>query len=169
VGLVASGGPAAGVLLKAVKEQARAIPGDGLGFGLLRHLNPDTAPLLAALPRPQIGFNYLGRFTADAAGTSIGGSLDPAMPATHAIEAGAVTVDTAAGPRLTLTLSWAAELLDEAATERLGRLWLDLLGGLAAHTADPTAGGHTSSDFPLLDLAQDEVDELEAGFADGIP
>ncbi|MGW5861005.1 amino acid adenylation domain-containing protein [Streptomyces sp. NPDC055239] len=166
---VVAGGPAAGVLLKAVKEQARAIPGDGLGFGLLRHLNPDTAPVLAALPRPQIGFNYLGRFTADTASVTIGGSLDPAMPATHTIEAGAVIVDTATGPRLTLTLSWAAELLDEAATERLGRLWIDLLGGLAAHTADPTAGGHTSSDFPLLDLAQDEVDELEAGFADGIP
>nr|WP_237330481.1 non-ribosomal peptide synthetase [Streptomyces sp. BA2] len=168
VGQVVAGGPAAGALLKSVKEQVRAIPGDGLGFGLLRHLNPATAPVLAALPRPQIGFNYLGRFTADASGTSIGGSLDPAMPATHAIEAGAVVVDTAAGPRLTLTLSWAAALLDEAATERLGLLWLDLLGGLAAHTADPTAGGHTSSDFPLLDLAQDEVDELEAGFTDGI-
>ncbi|MGW7084647.1 condensation domain-containing protein [Streptomyces sp. NPDC054871] len=168
VSQVVAGGAAAGALLKSVKEQVRAVPGDGLGFGLLRYLNPATAPVLAALPRPQIGFNYLGRFTADASGTSIGGSLDPAMPATHAIEAGAVVVDTAAGPRLTLTLSWAAALLDEAATERLGLLWLDLLGGLAAHTADPTAGGHTSSDFPLLDLAQDEVDELEAGFADGI-
>ncbi|MEV0522549.1 amino acid adenylation domain-containing protein [Streptomyces sp. NPDC050439] len=168
VGEVVAGGPAAGVLLKRVKEQARAVPGDGLGFGLLRHLNPDTAPVLAALPRPQIGFNYLGRFTADTAGTSIGGSLDPAMPATHTIEAGARIVDTATGPRLTLTLSWAAALLDEAAAERLGRLWLDVLGGLAAHTADPGSGGHTTSDFPLLDLAQDEVDELEAGFADNI-
>ncbi|MGW6312337.1 amino acid adenylation domain-containing protein [Streptomyces sp. NPDC055099] len=168
VGEVVAGGPAAGVLLKRVKEQVRAVPGDGLGFGLLRHLNPATAPVLAALPRPQIGFNYLGRFTADAAGTSIGGSLDPAMPATHTIEAGAVIVDTAAGPRLTLTLSWAAALLDEEATERLGRLWLDVLAGLAAHTADPDSGGHTVSDFPLLDLAQDEVDELEAGFADDI-
>ncbi|WP_409055755.1 amino acid adenylation domain-containing protein [Streptomyces sp. SYP-A7185] len=166
---VMAGGTAAGALLKAVKEQARAVPGDGLGFGLLRHLNPVTAPVLAGLPRPQIGFNYLGRFTADASGTSLGGSLDPAMPATHTIEAGAVVVDTAAGPKLTLTLSWAAALLDETATERLGRLWLDLLGGLAAHTTDPGAGGHTASDFPLLDLAQDEVDELEAGFADGIP
>ncbi|MFF1698765.1 amino acid adenylation domain-containing protein [Streptomyces sp. NPDC058257] len=169
VGQVVAGGPAAGVLLKSVKEQARAVPGDGLGFGLLRHLNPETAPVLAALPRPQIGFNYLGRFTADTANVTIGGSLDPSMPAIHTIEAGAVIVDTADGPRLTLTLSWAAALLAEAAAERLGRLWIDLLGGLAAHTADPTAGGHTSSDFPLLDLAQDEVDELEAGFADGIP
>ncbi|MFI8872766.1 amino acid adenylation domain-containing protein [Streptomyces sp. NPDC055243] len=169
VSQVTAGGPAAGALLKTVKEQARAIPGDGLGFGLLRHLNPATALTLAALPRPQIGFNYLGRFTADASSATIGGTLDPAMPAGHTIEAGAVIVDTAAGPRLTLTLSWAAALLDEAATERLGLLWLDLLGGLAAHTADPAAGGHTSSDFPLLDLAQDEVDELEAGFADDIP
>ncbi|MEU5951964.1 amino acid adenylation domain-containing protein [Streptomyces sp. NPDC047525] len=169
VSQVVAGGPAAGALLKTVKEQARAIPGDGLGFGLLRHLNPATAATLAALPRPQIGFNYLGRFTADASSATIGGSLDPAMPATHTIEAGAVIVETAAGPRLTLTLSWAAALLDEAATERLGLLWLDLLAGLAAHTADPAAGGHTSSDFPLLDLAQDEVDELESGFADDIP
>ncbi|MFC8124129.1 amino acid adenylation domain-containing protein [Streptomyces sp. NPDC057302] len=169
VGEVAAGGPAAGALLKTVKEQVRAVPGDGLGFGLLRHLNPDTAPALAALPRPQIGFNYLGRFTADASNATIGGSLDPAMPATHTIEAGAVIVESAAGPKLTLTLSWAAALLDESATERLGLLWLDLLGGLAAHTTDPAAGGHTSSDFPLLDLAQDEVDELEAGFADEIP
>ncbi|MEV6752602.1 amino acid adenylation domain-containing protein [Streptomyces sp. NPDC051214] len=165
---VVAGGAAAGVLLKRVKEQARAVPGDGLGFGLLRHLNPATAPVLAALPRPQIGFNYLGRFTSDTAGTSIGGSLDPAMPATHTIEAGALIVDTISGPRLTLTLSWAAALLDEAAAERLGQLWLDVLGGLAAHTADPGSGGHTASDFPLLDLAQDEVDELEADFADDI-
>ncbi|MBW5425972.1 amino acid adenylation domain-containing protein, partial [Streptomyces sp. BG9H] len=42
-----AGGPAAGHLLKAVKEQARAVPGDGLGHALLRHLNPKTAPALA--------------------------------------------------------------------------------------------------------------------------
>jgi mycobactin peptide synthetase MbtF len=37
-----------------------------------------------------------------------------------------------------------------------------MLTGLAAHTADPAAGGYTPSDFPLLDLAQDDIDELEA-------
>ncbi|WP_323392608.1 condensation domain-containing protein, partial [Streptomyces jumonjinensis] len=40
---------------------------------------------------------------------------------------------------------------------------------LAAHTTDPTAGGHTPSDFPLLELTQESVDELESavpGLAD---
>ncbi|WP_240966252.1 hypothetical protein, partial [Streptomyces zingiberis] len=84
----ATGGPAAGALLKAVKEQARAVPGDGLGYGLLRHLNPTTGPVLAALPRPQLAFNYLGRFPAGPSRTTpvpwqntgdaaIGGSVDP--------------------------------------------------------------------------------------------
>ncbi|MFH8344483.1 amino acid adenylation domain-containing protein [Streptomyces sp. NPDC018045] len=175
------GGPAAGELLKRVKEQARAVPGDGLGHALLRHLNPHTRPELDTLPDAHIGFNYLGRFAGagragapgDAwqpAGTSVvGSSADPRTPAPHALEAGAYVQDTPDGPELTLTLGWPAGLWPDAAAERLGRRWLDLLDGLAAHTADPSAGGHTASDFPLLDLGQDEVEEFEAGFADGAP
>ncbi|WP_125530701.1 non-ribosomal peptide synthetase [Streptomyces sp. WAC 06725] len=168
---VPAGGPAAGALLKAVKEQVRAVPGDGLGHGLLRHLNPRTGPVLAALPAPRIGFNYLGRFPAgagtagpwEAAGsTALGGSDDPDMPAPHAVEAGAVVRDTPHGPELTLTVGGPAGVLDDEAAARLGHLWRDLLGGLAAHTAAPEAGGHTPSDFPLLDLGQDEVEEFEA-------
>ncbi|MEV0186307.1 condensation domain-containing protein [Streptomyces sp. NPDC050625] len=169
-----AGGPAVGALLKAVKEQVRSVPGDGLGYGLLRHLNPETAEALAQLPSRQIGFNYLGRFTVGeqsgpvrawqmAGETAVGGAADPDMPVAHALEAGAVVRDTTDGPELTLTLSWPGSLLDDAAAERLGGLWLEMLRGLAAHTTDePTAGGHTPSDFPLLDLSQDEVEELEA-------
>ncbi|MEU1457302.1 amino acid adenylation domain-containing protein [Streptomyces avermitilis] len=167
------GGPAAGTLLKAVKEQARAVPGDGLGYGLLRHLNPDTSPVLAALPVPRIGFNYLGRFPAGsregalapwqmAGQDAIGGSSDPAMPTLHALEASAAVRDTLDGPELTITLTWHPAVLDDAAADRLGRLWLDLLAGLAAHTTHPAAGGHTPSDFPLIELAQDEVEQFEA-------
>ncbi|MEV5594488.1 amino acid adenylation domain-containing protein [Streptomyces sp. NPDC052496] len=170
---VAAGGPAAGALLKAVKEQTRAVPGDGFGHGLLRHLNPETAPVLAALPAPQIGFNYLGRFPAGApegtagpweaaGGTALGGSDDPDMPAPHVLEAGAVIRDSPEGPELTLTVGGPAGVLDDAAVTRLGHRWRELLGGLAAHTAAPEAGGHTPSDFPLLDLGQDEVEEFEA-------
>ncbi|MCP2245565.1 non-ribosomal peptide synthetase [Lentzea aerocolonigenes] len=32
-----------------------------VGYGQLRYLNPQTAPVLAALPWPQVLFNYLGR------------------------------------------------------------------------------------------------------------
>ncbi|AUH44669.1 non-ribosomal peptide synthetase [Streptomyces sp. CMB-StM0423] len=167
------GGPAAGELLKSVKEQAQAVPGDGLGHGLLRHLNPETAEVLAALPAPQVGFNYLGRFAAgsgagrveawqQAGETAVGGSAAPGMAITHALEANPVVRDTPAGPEVTLALAWAGGVLTDTDAGRLGRIWLDMLAGLAAHTDDPAAGGHTPSDFPLLDLGQDEIDQFEA-------
>ncbi|MFH8980051.1 non-ribosomal peptide synthetase [Streptomyces varsoviensis] len=169
----AAGGPAAGTLLKAVKEQSRAVPGDGLGYGLLRHLNPETGPRLAALPAPQIAFNYLGRFGAGAGSegasgdwrlagaAAIGGSADPDQPARYALEAGAVVQETPDGPELTLHLGWSAGVVDEPAARRLARGWLAMLSGLAAHTTAPAAGGHTPSDFTLVDLDQEELDEFE--------
>ncbi|MEU5772163.1 amino acid adenylation domain-containing protein [Streptomyces venezuelae] len=169
-----AGGGAAGTLVKAVKEQVRAVPGDGLGYGLLRHLNPRTAPVLRAAPAAEIGFNYLGRFAAAAeAGTAVGawqlagpagaGGTDGSdTPAPHVLEGIAVVRDTPEGPELTVTLSRPRRLLAEADVERIGRTWVRLLAGLAAHTDDPAAGGHTPSDFHLLDLEQDEVDQFQA-------
>ncbi|MFJ2770398.1 amino acid adenylation domain-containing protein [Streptomyces sp. NPDC087300] len=173
-----AGGGAAGTLVKAVKEQVRSVPGDGLGHELLRHLNSRTGPVLEASPAPQIGFNYLGRFATGtrtgpagpwqpAGETAVGGSAAPDMPVTHVVSAGAVVRDTPEGPALDITLSWPGQLLAEVAAERLGRAWLTVLAGLAAHTADPGAGGHTPSDFPLLDLAQNQIEELEAALAEG--
>src|SRR6185369_4071969 len=63
-----SGGPALGRALKTIKEQLRAVPGKGLGYGLLRYLNDETAAELAGVAAPQLGFNYLGRFAAGAKG-----------------------------------------------------------------------------------------------------
>ncbi|MEI5102702.1 amino acid adenylation domain-containing protein [Streptomyces sp. PmtG] len=56
-----SGGQAAGQAIKTVKEQLRSVPDNGLGYGLLRHLNPETATTLTGARTPQIGFNYLGK------------------------------------------------------------------------------------------------------------
>jgi non-ribosomal peptide synthase protein (TIGR01720 family) len=174
----AVGGASAGALVKRVKEQVQAVPGDGLGHGLLRWANPDAARVLAELPVPEIGFNYLGRFAAagpdagpvrawqTAGDAAMVGTADPDMPVAHALEAGALVADTPDGPLLTLTLSWPRTLLGERRAECLGEAWLELLEGLAAHTADPTAGGHTPSDFTLLDLDQDEIEAFESEFAD---
>ena len=59
-----AGGPCLGRALKRVKEQLRAIPGRGLGYGLLRYLHPEAGARLAGGSQAQIGFNYLGRFSA---------------------------------------------------------------------------------------------------------
>lgn len=47
--------------------QAARVPGDGLGYGLLRHLGPDAAvrERLARAPRPQIAFNHLGHYRSE--------------------------------------------------------------------------------------------------------
>src|SRR5262249_28335206 len=70
-----AGGPALGRALKTIKEQLRALPDHGLGYGLLRYLNPQTAAALAGFAAPQLGFNYLGRFAAPAA-ADWGGSAE---------------------------------------------------------------------------------------------
>ncbi|HVR07522.1 MAG TPA: condensation domain-containing protein, partial [Thermoanaerobaculia bacterium] len=58
-----------GACLLAVKEQLRRVPGRGVGYGLLRYLRAGAARAeLAALPQPEIAFNYLGQ-------------LDQALPA----------------------------------------------------------------------------------------
>ncbi|EXU62904.1 peptide synthetase, partial [Streptomyces sp. PRh5] len=139
------GGPAAGRAVKQIKERLRAVPGDGLGYGLLRHLNPDTAATLAALPTPQLGFTAPG---------------DDDRPPTHPLEA-AASLD---GTELVLSLDWPEPLLTAPAARSLLEAWAETLSGLAAHTG----GGHTPSDFPLVALDQAQIDELEAEVAGGV-
>ncbi|PPK68804.1 non-ribosomal peptide synthetase [Actinokineospora auranticolor] len=165
-----AGGTAAGTLLKAVKEQSRAVPGDGLGYGLLRHANSETGPVLAALPSARIGFNYMGRFVAgDQGGTrpwqqvgDIGGAMDPSTPLPHDLVVNAIVQDLPTGPELALMVEWSDGPVAEAEVERLAGELLAVLAGLARQAGDPAAGGRTASDFALLDLDQDEIESFEA-------
>ncbi|MDO3686678.1 non-ribosomal peptide synthetase [Micromonospora sp. C28ISP2-4] len=156
------GGPAVAVALKRVKEQLRAAPDDGLGYGLLRHLNEETAGVLAESAEAQVMFNYLGRLGgADGAGAGIGGGADPQQPVAYPVEVAAWTADTDAGPRLTSVWRWPGELLDEADVRQLADDWRAALDGVVAYAASGGTGGHTPSDLTLGSLSQDEIDEFE--------
>ncbi|CNG71380.1 peptide synthetase [Mycobacterium tuberculosis] len=171
---VRDGGQAMGTALKRVKEQLREIPDNGIGYGLLRHLNPATGPDLAV--HPQIAFNYLGRSAvpeatdwgpADLAdGDALGGGQDAALGLVHAIEVNAHTRDLPGGPELSATWTWAGALFDAAAVEDLAGRWYAALRGLVAHVVDGAGdgpvGGFTPSDLSLVDVSQDEIDELAA-------
>ncbi|WP_156727241.1 non-ribosomal peptide synthetase, partial [Streptomyces apocyni] len=162
-----SGGPAAGEALKQVKEQLRAVPDHGLGYGLLRYLNPETRERLAGLAKPQIGFNYLGRFPGAADTDALWmavptGDLDtgdPGMALTHGLTLNALTQDHPEGPRLAATWTWAAGLFPEAEVRELAEAWFRALRALVTHSADPEAGGYTPSDL-LVSLSQDQIDLL---------
>ncbi|WP_051179030.1 non-ribosomal peptide synthetase [Nocardia concava] len=161
------GGPAAGAVLKAVKEQLRAIPDKGVGFGMLRYLDAETAAEFAGAPTPQISFNYLGRTGAGV--EHPGGAETPWVPVRFASTQDdsaplAAVVDinafhTAAG--LEVTWAYASRVLGAAQVRELARLWGRAVTALVTHARHAGAGGHTPSDFPLVAVSQRQLDEWE--------
>ncbi|HEX2189199.1 MAG TPA: amino acid adenylation domain-containing protein [Longimicrobiaceae bacterium] len=162
--------PAAGPgeLLKSVKERLRAVPGKGIGFGLLRWLADETTRArLAALPRPEVAFNYLGRFDAGGAdglfrpaAESAGPARAAANPRRHLLEVNAGV----AGDRLQASWTYSEAVHRPETVERLAGAWVAALREIVAHCTAPGAGGATPSDFPLLDAGQEELDRLLAPF-----
>ncbi|MDP9968765.1 non-ribosomal peptide synthase protein (TIGR01720 family), partial [Variovorax paradoxus] len=154
--------------LKQGKEQLRALPDNGLGYGLLRYLNVETAKALQRTA-PQIGFNYLGRFAAPHAqdwaaapeAGALGGGEDRDAPLVHAISLDALTRDRPDGPELSATWSWAARLFTEEDIGDLAHTWFQVLEVLVSLSRQPQLGGFTPSDFSLIALKQAEIERLE--------
>ncbi|GLW66143.1 hypothetical protein Arub01_43870 [Actinomadura rubrobrunea] len=173
---IRAGGPALGTALKKVKEQLREIPDNGIGYGLLRHLNPSTAERLAAHRAPQVAFNYLGRAPAPEASDwapagrdetdALGDAQNPRLGLVHAIEVNAHTRDLPGGPELSATWTWAGGLFDRHEIADLADRWRAALRGLVAHVVEGArhgpVGGLTPSDLPLVSMSQEEIDELAA-------
>ncbi|WP_439676217.1 amino acid adenylation domain-containing protein [Embleya sp. MST-111070] len=168
-----AGGPALSTALKRIKEQLRALPDRGVGYGLLRYLNPHAARALAGLNRPQIGFNYMGRFDArdtrlwePVAGNGVVGTgAHPGMPLPHLLDVTPATEDRHDGPHLIANWAWAGRTVAEEDAQDIAQTWFRALELLARLAGAPGAGGLTPSDLPLVEPAQDEIEEYEAEFA----
>ncbi|MEW2756835.1 amino acid adenylation domain-containing protein, partial [Streptomyces sp. NPDC048399] len=173
-----AGGAAAGQAVKAVKEQLRAVPDAGLGYGLLAHLNPDTAAVLATARRPQIGFNYLGKasrsdlpeelrglgWAPDTTHADLIAAPDADREVLSALEINAVATDTGDGEELTAYFGFPTGVLTREEVGDLAALWVQALTALARHATTEGAGGLTPSDAPLVTVAQHEIDTWEARF-----
>ncbi|GGO52699.1 hypothetical protein GCM10012287_37580 [Streptomyces daqingensis] len=174
--------PALGQALKRVKERLRAVPDRGVGYGVLRYLDPRTGPELSHAATPRMGFNYLGRMsaaeeadwgiTADTAALAGDGHAEAALPGGHLIDVNSLTVDGPHGPELNAEWSWAAGLFRPSEVRELADLWFSALYALVAHASSPGAGGRSPSDLPLAGLRQDDVERLEEkhpGLTDVLP
>ena len=168
-GLVSSAGCAGpGEALKQVKEQVRAIPHHGVGFGVLRYLSEDASlrETLAALPARDINFLYLGQFgskAADEKGTSMrlleersGEPCNPKMLREYLLE----SVVFVSEGKLHLELSYSENRHEKATAQGILDAFLAALIELIEHCKDPTAGGHTPSDFPGARVSQASLDKL---------
>ncbi|MER6156419.1 amino acid adenylation domain-containing protein [Streptomyces sp. NPDC001868] len=135
-----AGGPAAEDAVRRVREHLAALPANGVGYGLLRHLNPRTREVLAAHEPPRVEFNYLGRFgipeetdwsyapEEDAADIGSEGSMREG----HALEINVVTEDRADGPVLAAHWSYLEGLLPREVVQDLAETWFRALQGLVA-------------------------------------
>jgi amino acid adenylation domain-containing protein/non-ribosomal peptide synthase protein (TIGR01720 family) len=163
----AAGG--AGAALKGVKEQVRAIPGAGLGYGVLRYLDEVRADLPAS-SRAEMSFNYLGQFDQvlgessffGLARESPGESLSSQGRRPYLVGiTGAVS-----GGRLGVAFTYSEAFHRRSTIEGFANGFAEALRGLVAHCESPDAGSYTPSDFPLARLDQAGLDRVLGGDRD---
>nr|WP_314532430.1 non-ribosomal peptide synthase/polyketide synthase [uncultured Pseudomonas sp.] len=151
--------------IKSVKEQLRAVPHKGIGYGLLRYLGtPDTREALSNLATPRITFNYLGQFDRQFNESALfvpatqgsGQAQDPDAPLANWL-----TVEGQVyGGELALQWGFSREMFDAATVQRLADDYVAELKALIEHCCDTQAGQVTPSDFPLARLTQQQLDAL---------
>jgi amino acid adenylation domain-containing protein/non-ribosomal peptide synthase protein (TIGR01720 family) len=165
VALIAASDAAPGERIAAVKEFLRAVPHEGLHYGVLRHLAVGAAAeALSALPPAEVSFNYLGQLDrtvpADAplipVETLPSHQSSPRNRRPHMLEILARVQHS----RLTLDVVYDTLAHDGVTIERLADDYLAELSRLIEHCLDPRAGGFTASDFPLAALDADEAAAL---------
>nr|WP_314533777.1 non-ribosomal peptide synthetase [uncultured Pseudomonas sp.] len=151
--------------IKAIKEQLRAVPHKGLGYGVLRYLADDACrEAMAALPVPQLTFNYLGQFDQSFADDALFRPLDEPVGAAHDPQAALpneLSVDSQVyGGELVMRWTFSTERHDRQTITELANAYLEQLQGLIEHCLRDDAGGLTPSDFPLAKLSQPQLDAL---------
>ncbi|MGE7955443.1 non-ribosomal peptide synthase/polyketide synthase [Pseudomonas sp. NPDC089530] len=151
--------------IKAIKEQLRAVPDKGLGYGLLRYLGAAGGrELLQALPAPRITFNYLGQFDRQFDDTALwvpaaersGRAQDPEAPLANWL----TLEGQVYGGELALQWGFSREMFDDATVQRLADAYVAELQGLIEHCCSVPAGQATPSDFPLASLSQEQLEAL---------
>ncbi|MCO8165754.1 amino acid adenylation domain-containing protein, partial [Pseudomonas sp. 21LCFQ010] len=157
--------------IKQIKEQLRAIPEKGIGFGALRYLGSEASRrALAELPQPRITFNYLGQFDGSFNDENIeqdSAFLTPAGEASgdpQSLEAPLgnwLSINGHVyGGELNLNWSFSRDMFAHATIQRLADEYAMELKQLIEHCSAETTAGVTPSDFPLVQLSQVQLDAL---------
>ena len=154
--------------LKSVKEQIRAVPLRGVGYGIARYLNTDRGYVekLESQPPAEIVFNYLGQIDhVLKAGGDWRLLLDweapehaPNQLRSHRLEVEGIVHSGC----LRLTWKYSRNLHALATIERITDRYAEILQLLVDHCTTIEAGGFTPSDFPAARLDQKTLDALIA-------
>ncbi|MEM1169666.1 MAG: amino acid adenylation domain-containing protein [Cyanobacteria bacterium P01_H01_bin.35] len=154
-------------IIKSIKEQLRAIPNRGIGFGILRYLSLETAVTeqLQKIPTPEIVFNYLGQFDQVQSATdwkpapeSTGANRSSEQIRDHLLNINSLVVEG----ELQISYSYSNNVHNQATVEHLAQSYLQAIRVIIEHCQSDDAFGYTPSDFPLTQLNQLELDKLLA-------
>ncbi|MGN6152070.1 MAG: condensation domain-containing protein, partial [Lysobacteraceae bacterium] len=156
-----------GDLVMHVKEQMRAVPGKGIGYGLLRHL-AGIASLAPSTPRNDILFNYLGQFDqSEADGIAFatefaGHAVSPRRRREHGAEITALI----SGGRLSFGMGFNGLAQDAARMQALLDDIHSALKEIIAHCLDTPDVRYTPSDFPLAQATLAQVQQWQQAYPD---
>ncbi|MFB4394864.1 MULTISPECIES: amino acid adenylation domain-containing protein, partial [unclassified Pseudomonas] len=153
-----------GESIKGIKEQLRAVPDKGLGYGALRYLGtPQVRQALAAQAPARITFNYLGQLDGsfdqpEALFVPVGQSRGQEQADDAPLGNWLTLNGQVYGGELLVDWQFSTELFDSATVQALADAYEQALGELVEHCAD--AAALTPSDVPLAGLDQAELDRL---------
>lgn len=123
-------------LVLGVAKRIRTIPDSGIGYGLLRYLNQNTAPELPYEMPGRICFNYLGQIQTDDADAGAWSPVveglyesmpDPSLPAAVALDITVVVVNG----QMIGDFGFPAALFDKEEVQELVELWSSAVLSLA--------------------------------------
>jgi amino acid adenylation domain-containing protein/non-ribosomal peptide synthase protein (TIGR01720 family) len=156
----------AGELLRQTRERLRRIPQRGIGYGLLRYLNRDEEVRLqlAAQPRAEVSFNYLGQFDQIVREEGLFGPA-PESTGHSRSERGQRNwlldvTGSIAGGQLRMSFGYSRQVHHRATIERVAADYLSSLRALLAHCLNPEAFSYAASDFELAGLDQKKLDKV---------
>jgi len=154
-----------GAALKSVKEQLRAVPNRGVGWGVQRYLNPENAEKLHKLPQPKVSFNYLGQFDQVLPKSSLlmlssepsGPIRSPRGNRRYLLEINGFI----ASSKLQLNWTYSENIHRRESIENLATGFIESLRSLIQYCQSPDAGGCTPSDFAEFKWSQWSQDDLD--------
>ena len=154
-----------GTSIKQIKEQLRAIPRQGIDYGVLRYLCDDDSVRMAIqnIQPAKVLINYLGvtsKTTSDRDWNLL--ENDSRMDRSrfnsrsHWLEINSGIWDG----RLSVLWTFSNAIHRRETIDQLAQDFQSQITGLIEHCQNPDAGGKTPTDFPESGLSQDELDEL---------
>ena len=154
--------------IKEIKETLRRVPGKGVGYGILKYLTEDGhKDGLNLSLRPQVSFNYLGRFDRDIQQMSVrlatesGGRMhSPERHREHELEVSGIMTHS----RLSVRITFNTRQFRKQTVQNLLDAFSNHLDKLIRFCAAQEQQQFTPSDFTYKKLDIDTVDRIAAQY-----